>query len=119
MNESTIQKSLLRKLRKIPHSKWYNVSDRFGAGRPDIMGCIDGRFFAIEVKYGKGKLTELQKYELLGWLEAGGIAFCIRYEPKDKYYYINDNKHSFVIKEVIEWISKHSRMSISLKHSTT
>lgn len=46
-------------------------------GIPDIVGCISGRFFAIEVKApGKeNNTTELQKMQINGICEVGGIAF--------------------------------------------
>ena len=48
------------------------------AGIPDIVGCrIDGRFFGIECKAGKGKTTALQDRELVRIQQAGGIALVI------------------------------------------
>lgn len=46
-------------------------------GIPDIVGCISGGFFAIEVKAPgrEGNTTELQKIQIAGITEAGGIAF--------------------------------------------
>ena len=40
---------------------FYPVAGGYGAaGIPDIVGCYNGRFFAIECKAGKGKTTALQ-----------------------------------------------------------
>lgn len=47
------------------------------SGVPDIVGCCDGKFFAIECKAGKGKTTALQDNELRKIKEAGGIALVI------------------------------------------
>jgi len=47
------------------------------AGIPDIVGCCNKRFFAIECKAGKGKTTALQDNELRKIKEAGGIALVI------------------------------------------
>ena len=48
------------------------------AGIPDIIGCMDGRFIAIECKAGKGQLTELQKRELEKIMHADGLTFVAR-----------------------------------------
>lgn len=47
------------------------------SGVPDIVGCCNKRFFAIECKAGKGKTTALQDNELRKIKEAGGIALVI------------------------------------------
>jgi len=49
-------------------------------GIPDIIGCIDGLFFAIEVKAGKEQPTELQQERLNCILDNGGIALHINDE---------------------------------------
>lgn len=44
---------------------FYPVTGGFGAsGIPDIVGCINGRFFAIECKAGSNKPTALQQHHL-------------------------------------------------------
>ena len=54
------------------------IAGQFGrAGVPDIVGCINGRFFGIEVKAGKGKTTVLQEQQLQAIRDAGGIALVI------------------------------------------
>ena len=47
------------------------------AGIPDIVGCHNGKFFAIECKAGKGKTTALQDRELTRIQEAGGVAIVV------------------------------------------
>lgn len=47
------------------------------AGIPDIIGCLDGQFIAIECKAGKGKTTALQERELNRILNAGGYALVV------------------------------------------
>lgn len=44
------------------------------AGVPDIIGCIDERFFAIEVKARSGKTTALQELTIQHIIAAGGLA---------------------------------------------
>lgn len=44
-------------------------------GTPDIIGCIDGRYLALEVKVdSSGKPTKIQAYQIMKIREAGGIA---------------------------------------------
>lgn len=47
------------------------------SGVPDIVGCIDGKFFGIECKAGSNKPTALQEKELRRITEAGGVALLI------------------------------------------
>lgn len=45
------------------------------SGIPDIIGCTTkGRLFAIEVKFGSNKASELQNYNLREVAKCGGIA---------------------------------------------
>jgi Holliday junction resolvase len=47
------------------------------AGIPDIVGCCDGKFFAIECKAGNNTTTSLQDIEIHKIKKAGGIALVI------------------------------------------
>jgi hypothetical protein len=47
------------------------------SGVPDIIACYKGRFVAIECKAGKGRLTELQKYNIEQIQATGGLAIVI------------------------------------------
>ena len=48
------------------------------AGIPDIIGCMDGHFIAIECKAGKGQTTALQDRELNAILNHGGTVYIAR-----------------------------------------
>lgn len=48
------------------------------AGVPDFVGCINGRFFAVEAKSATGKLTALQKQQLAKIEDKGGKVFVVR-----------------------------------------
>jgi hypothetical protein len=52
MLESSVKKACLGWLKTLPHSHfWSNPASKFGnAGRPDIEGCINGKFIAVECK---------------------------------------------------------------------
>ena len=47
------------------------------SGIPDIIGCKNGKFIAIECKAGKGKVTALQERELIAICNAGGFTFVV------------------------------------------
>ena len=46
-------------------------------GVPDVVGCMNGRFFAIEVKSGKNKPTKLQSMEHDFVRAAGGVVLVV------------------------------------------
>jgi len=48
------------------------------AGIPDIIACVNGRFYAFEVKTETGKATELQKATIRKIQRAGGTAVIVR-----------------------------------------
>jgi len=47
------------------------------SGIPDIVGCLNGVFFAIECKAGKGVPTALQEREINKIRNAGGHAWLV------------------------------------------
>lgn len=54
------------------------MSTHFIRGVSDILGIIQGRFLAIEVKSAIGRLTDEQRVFLANINNNGGIAFCAR-----------------------------------------
>lgn len=80
MLEKDIVTAIQRYLKSLPncfawkeHGGMYSVS-----GIPDIIACVDGRFFAFEVKTQTGKPTTLQTITIQKILTAGGQAFIVR-----------------------------------------
>ena len=62
------------------HKVYYFLPATGGYGRSgvsDIVGCCDGKFFAIECKAGKNTTTSLQDLELHKIKKAGGITLVI------------------------------------------
>lgn len=51
------------------------------AGIPDIIGCINGRFFALEIKDVNGKPSKLQEFVIAQMVRAGAYARFVY--PKD------------------------------------
>ncbi len=65
MNETQLKKKVLIWLKKEYSEGFFiKISDRFQTGIPDILGCVKGRFIAIELKIPGGKLTKLQSFVL-------------------------------------------------------
>jgi Holliday junction resolvase len=62
------------------HGIYHFMPPGMGLGRsgiPDIIGCKNGKFIAIECKAGKGKVTALQERELNAIAAAGGFACLV------------------------------------------
>lgn len=77
MKESTLVNNILKYLNGLPNCKAIKRhGGMFGrAGEADIMGCIRGRHFEIEVKIEANLPTKIQHQRLLEWREAGALAF--------------------------------------------
>ena len=78
--EGVIKNRLVLFLRGLTPVPYYFFPQTGGYGRsgvPDVIGCWNGRFFAIEVKAeGKAKqTTALQDRELYLIKQSGGISF--------------------------------------------
>ena len=80
MAEKELAAKILRYLKTVPRCfAWKEHGGMYGtAGIPDIIACIDGRFYAFEVKTSEGKTTKLQDATLRKILAAGGRAFVVR-----------------------------------------
>jgi len=77
--EWKVKKAVRLLLDKLGIYHFMPPANGFGrAGIPDIIGCMDGHFIAIECKAGKGKTTALQDRELNAILNAGGTVFIAR-----------------------------------------
>jgi Holliday junction resolvase len=77
--EWKVKKAVRLMLDKLGVYHFMPPANGFGrAGIPDIVGCMDGHFIAIECKAGKGKTTALQDRELNSILNAGGTVFIAR-----------------------------------------
>ena len=54
------------------------------SGVPDYIGCLNGVFFGVECKAGKGIPTALQEREIKNIIKAGGYAWVINEENVDQ-----------------------------------
>ena len=80
MKESDIVKAIMRYLKSLPNCfAWKDHGGMYGtAGIPDIIACIDGKFYGFEVKTNVGKPTKLQEAIIRKINRAGGIAVIVR-----------------------------------------
>jgi Holliday junction resolvase len=80
VSEKDITNKILKYLKTVPGCfAWKEHGGMYGtAGIPDIIACINGRFFAFEVKTQTGKVTKLQDATINKILAAGGVAAVVR-----------------------------------------
>lgn len=80
MKEKDIVNSIMKYLKTVPKCFcWKEHGGMYGtAGIPDIIACVNGRFYGFEVKTEKGKATGLQKATIRKILAAGGTAVVVR-----------------------------------------
>lgn len=81
--ETRLQQSIQKALRKRwPHSFWFkHWGGPFSpAGIPDLIGCVDGLFFALEIKLPKkqSKTSAIQDETIADIVRAGGHSTVIR-----------------------------------------
>lgn len=56
--------------------KWHGNAFS-GAGIPDLIVCLKGKYVAVELKAHNGTVSDLQLYNLSKIAEAGGIAIIL------------------------------------------
>jgi hypothetical protein len=73
--ETLFKERLLPRLRSIPESWWFKTQMLAVLGIPDVVGCVAGRFCALELKKDeKAPIAKIQIYVLNKIKEAGGYA---------------------------------------------
>ena len=80
MLEKDIVKAIMKYLKTVPGCfAWKEHGGMYGtAGIPDIIACVNGRFYAFEVKTETGKPTKLQEATIRKILKAGGATVVVR-----------------------------------------
>jgi len=82
--ESLVKAKIKHILEELPCYFFMPPANGYGrAGIPDFVGCLNGMFFSIEAKAGKGKTTALQDRELERIRQAGGLALIVNEENLD------------------------------------
>jgi hypothetical protein len=91
--EALVKKKVKEELDRMAVYHFSPMQNGMGrAGIPDIIGCFDGCFIAIECKAGKGTTTALQERELTRIQNAGGYALVV------------NEKNINQLQEITEWI---------------
>ena len=76
--EAKVKRVVTRHLKSIGAYYFFPATGGYGkSGVPDIVGCFDSKFFAIECKAGKNKPTPLQWKNLIEITDSGGIALVV------------------------------------------
>jgi len=79
--EKKVKQKVAKQLKEMGAYFFYPATGGYGrSGVPDIVGCYDGKFFGIECKAGKNKLTALQERELVLITRAAGLAVVVNEE---------------------------------------
>ena len=79
--EAKVKSLVTRQLKELGAYYFYPTTGGFGrSGVPDIVGCFNGLFFAIECKAGSNKPTTLQQKNLDQIVQAGGLAWVVNEE---------------------------------------
>ena len=79
--EKKVKTKVVAILKEFGAYYFYPVAGGYGAsGVPDIVGCYNGKFFAIECKAGKGKTTALQEKNIAQIIATGGKAIVVNEE---------------------------------------
>ena len=74
-SETNFKRKTLKYLRDhYPNDWFFKSSEKFISGIPDILACINGKFFAFELKVGSNKPTLLQAHVINKIRKAGGAA---------------------------------------------
>lgn len=79
MKESTFKAKVIEFLKTMNRCWFFKVwgGGFQRAGIPDIVGCLNGKFFALELKSDSGKPTPLQLYTLGLINKAGGFTMVV------------------------------------------
>ena len=76
--EGKVKLKVAKQLASVGAYFFYPATGGYGSsGVPDIVGCLRGRFFAIECKAGNAEPTALQKSNLNSIVSAGGFAMVV------------------------------------------
>ena len=93
--EKDIVKAILQYLHTVPRCFcWKEHGGMYGtAGIPDIIACVDGRFYGFEVKTVDGRPTKLQEATIRRIRASGGIAAVVRSVEEVRWILAHANIH--------------------------
>lgn len=79
--ESAVKDKVVAILKELGAYYFFPATHGYGrSGVPDIIGCLNGKFFAIECKAGNNKPTALQEREMQRIRDTGGNTLVVNEE---------------------------------------
>lgn len=76
--ETRFRRRVQAKLDLIPNSWYESIQQKAIQGTPDILGCVNGYFVALELKATPAsKPSALQRLKLQRIVDANGVAFVV------------------------------------------
>lgn len=75
VSESQFKEIVLKDLRSLPSTWIYKTQERSIKGIPDVIGCSQGKFIAIELKKSGEEPSPIQEYRINQIRDARGLAF--------------------------------------------
>ena len=76
--ETIFRAKVRAKLDLIPNAWFESIQQKAIQGTPDLLGCINGRFVALELKsHAAAKVSALQELKLQKIASAGGVGFVV------------------------------------------
>lgn len=76
--EAKVKNTIKAELKRVGAFWFFPATGGYGAsGVPDVIGSLDGYFFGLEAKAGKGKTTALQDMQIKKIIASGGIALVV------------------------------------------
>ena len=85
--ETKFKEKVMPLLKALPMSWWEKIQQKSISGTPDILGCINGTFIAIELKSSiDSPITGLQKHKLELIDNAGGVALVVHPDNWNRVY---------------------------------
>lgn len=82
--ETVFRQKFQARLKQIDQAWFESIQQKAIAGTPDIIGCVNGYFVALELKAtSKDKPTKLQELKLSRIAEANGMAVVVNPDNAD------------------------------------
>ena len=79
--EKKVKDKVVAILKELGAYYFFPATHGYGrSGVPDIIGCLNGKFFAIECKAGNNKPTALQEREMQRIRDTGGNTLVVNEE---------------------------------------
>ena len=75
LSETRLKNKVIQFIKREYPGVWvYKTADRWTSGIPDLLLCIEGRLYAIELKVDRNQPTKIQRYVIEKIKASGGRA---------------------------------------------